>query len=107
MLVDKRIAEIVKEIKKQGKRIDNLEQIIQGKKGKAHLQRKSISGHLMNLKSEGFFNQPKFVKEIVERLAQEGYHYPPNSLTWPLQKAVRDKILGRVKKQGKWAYCKR
>lgn len=102
--------EIKKILDNHEKRISELEKKLVGsiKKPKESVaERKTISGHLEYLKSEGFFDQPKKSQEIVEKLAQEGFHYAPQSLTWSLQKAVQKNVLGRVKKEKKWAYCKR
>ena len=99
--------EIKKILEDHEKRLKEIEKIVFSKKRKFFTQRKSILDHLLYLKSEGFFDQPKTLKEIVERLAQEGYHYPQQSLTEPLRRAVRQRVLGRIKQKGKWAYCKR
>ncbi|MBM3118962.1 MAG: hypothetical protein FJ006_05325 [Chloroflexi bacterium] len=70
-------------------------------------KRLSIFDWLKQLKSEGFFDRPRFSTDIVARLAEKGYHYPPQSLTEPLQRAIKQKVLGRLKKNGIWAYVKR
>lgn len=67
----------------------------------------TIMDHINRLKCDGFFNEPKTLKEINEKLSQEGFHYLPQSLTSPLQRAMRKKVLGRVKKGDVWAYCRR
>lgn len=108
MTLEDELTEIKRKLVDHEKRIKKLEgpdKVI--KKKKTTKKKESILDRLSRLKSQGFFNQPKFVNEIVEKLATEGYHYPPQSLTWSLQKAVRDGLLGRIKKEKKWAYCKR
>ncbi len=67
----------------------------------------SITKLLIELKDAGFFNKPRFLKEIVNVLARLGYHYRPSSLTDPIRRALRKKILGRVGKAGKWQYVSR
>jgi len=67
----------------------------------------SILDLLMQLKSDGFFDEPKSLKQIVDKLAENRYHYAQESLTAPLQRAVRKGLLGRIKKDDKWAYAKR
>ncbi|MEM4258592.1 MAG: hypothetical protein QXL17_05510 [Candidatus Thermoplasmatota archaeon] len=99
--------DIMKKLENHETRIKNLEKSMKNKPKKDLQKRKSIFDHLIELKSGGFFNKPKNLKEIVEKLAQVSYHYPQQSLTEPLQRAVRQGILGRVKKEKKWAYCKR
>lgn len=110
-MTDNEIMEIKNLLEQHEKRIESLENLIKGKSRRAVASRKSIIDHVTHLKAEGFFNEPKTVKEIVEKLAHEGYHYPQQSLTEPLQRAVRQGILGRIKKKIKnnmiWAYCKR
>jgi len=101
------IIEIKKKLEEHDKRIEKVERFVSGKRNRAAKVRKSILDHLVEFKSDGFFNDPRFLKEIVEKLAQEGYHYRVQSLTEPLQRAVRRGVLGRIKKEGKWAYCKR
>ena len=101
------VEEINKRLEDHERRIKNLEQLVKGKNKRIFTKRKSIFDHLTHLKSEGFFDQPKNLKEIVEKLAQESYHYPQQSLTEHLQRAVRQGVLGRVKKDKKWTYCKR
>ncbi|MEX0763738.1 MAG: hypothetical protein WEC35_05540 [Nitrosopumilaceae archaeon] len=101
---------IKKILKDHEKRILEIESI--GKKpiGKINKQlgkRKTISDLLMELKQSSFFNQPRFVSDIVEKLAENGYHYSGESLTYALLEAVRTKSLGRIKKEKKWAYVKR
>jgi len=67
----------------------------------------SVFDFLMELKTEGFFDKPRLLKEIVQELARRGYHFRSTSLTNPIQRALRQKKLGRVGKQGKWQYVKR
>jgi enoyl reductase-like protein len=104
---NKEIIEITKTLENHEKRIKKLEDLLMGGKKKTASSRKSIIDHLDYLKSEGFFNEPRTLKEIVDRLVQESYHYPQTSLTDPLKRAVRQQMLRRIKKDGKWAYCKR
>ena len=99
--------EIKKKLEEHEKRIASLENLIKAKGKRVVTKRKSITDHLIHLKFEGFFDQPKTVKEIIEKLAQEGYHYPDRSLADPLRRAIRQGILGRMKRDKLWAYCKR
>ena len=107
MTLDYEIMEIKKTLEEHEERIKELEKLGKDEVKKVPIKRESIPDHLNYLKSEKFFDQPKFTMEIMERLAQEGYHYPLQSLTHPLQQAVRKGTLGRIKKEKKWAYCKR
>ncbi len=107
MSADKEFLDIKKTVNEHEKRIKELEKLVIGKVEKVIIKRKTIIDHLIYLKNEGFFDQPKSVREIVEALAKGGYHYAPESLTHPLQRVTRNGILGRIKKEKKWAYCKR
>ena len=109
MKLENDIKEIREALAEQEKRISRLEsEGLVLKTSKTPNETKvSIPDHLARLKTEGFFNQPRSTQEIVSELAKEGYHYPPESLTAPLQRAIRGKELGRIKKENKWAYCKR
>lgn len=89
------------------KRITQLEKPPTRKERRVSAKGRTILDMLDQLKVEGFFDQPKFLGDIVTKLAEEGYHYPQSSLTRPLQRAVRDRMLGRLKKNGKWVYVKR
>jgi len=107
MPIEDEIAEIKEKLAELDKRIKKLESPDKTTKTKCDKKKLSISDRLAKLKTQGFFDQPKLANEIVDKLATEGFHYPPESLTWPLQNSVRRGELGRIKKQGKWAYCKR
>lgn len=97
-------------VKDHERRISKLEsslKISQGKHRKVSGKRKSITDFLEELKEEKFFNQPRTAREIVNKLAEATHHYPIKSLSWPLQQAVRNRMLGRVKRNKKWAWVKR
>ncbi len=104
---------LMKVLKDHERRISNLEKSFKvhekdgSKVRTASTKKMSILNHFDRLKTEGFFDEPRFLADIVDKLAEGGYHYPPASLTEPLQRAVRQSVLGRLKKDGKWAYVKR
>lgn len=104
---EKIINAIKKQLEDHEKRITQLEKPLTRKGKGTSAKGTTILDMLAGLKADGFFDQPKLLADIVNKLAEEGYHYPQTSLTKPLQRAVRGKMLGRVKKEGKWAYCKR
>jgi hypothetical protein len=62
---------------------------------------------IMELKTEHFFNKPKALSEIKERLASRGMIYPLTSLSGVVLLLVRKRALGRVKKDGRWLYVAR
>jgi hypothetical protein len=101
------IISIKRKLQEHEKRLEHLENLTKGKTRAVASGRRSIIDHLTRLKLEGFFDRPNTTKEILEKLAQEGYHYPHASLTEPLQRAIRQGILGRTKKNKVWAYSKR
>ena len=67
----------------------------------------SIFSLIENLKQENFFDKPKNLKEIQNELKKLNYHYAVTSLTNPLQRLVRQRVLGRILQKGKWAYVRR
>ena len=101
------IKKISKRVENHEKRIQRLEELAKVKRGRISSKKKSVLDHVIDLKSEGFFDNPQTLSDIVHRLAEKSYHYPQTSLTEPLQRAVRQGVLGRLKRDGKWAYCKR
>lgn len=95
-------------IKELEKRVARLEKIlIQSKPIKTKKKSASVASLLEEFKDEGFFDQPKTLKEIRDELAKNNYHYAVTSLTNPLQRLTRQKILGRLLENSKWAYVKR
>lgn len=98
------IKHIVKKLKELEERISKLER---ASTQKIKITKNSITDLILELKSEGFFKEPRSVKDIIEILASRGRHYPTSSLTWPLQHAVRTRVLGRIKKDKIWAYVDR
>lgn len=101
------IEKIKKQLENHEKRITQLEKPPTRKEKSTSTKRTTILDMIDWLKADGFFDQPKSLAEIIEKLAQEGYHYPQSSLTAPLQRAIRKRILGRLKKDGNWVYTKR
>lgn len=88
-------------------RISKLEKALGHKKQIKEKKSPSVASLIEEFKDEGFFNQPKTLKEIRAELAKNNYHYSITSLTNPLQRLTRQKILGRLLENGKWAYVKR
>jgi hypothetical protein len=104
------LEKIKKTLEDHEKRILKIESV--GKKSIGQINKqsgkhKTIPELLIELKQSSFFNQPRFVSDIVEKLAENGHHYSGHSLTYALLDAVRTKSLGRIKKEKKWMYVKR
>jgi len=66
------------------------------------------TGGLRLLIDEGYFDSPKQLPEVVDKLRQEGRHYSQAAVSMGLLNLVRERILTRVKeKEGKikvWKY---
>ncbi|CAE6486784.1 hypothetical protein [Candidatus Nitrosotenuis uzonensis] len=109
--------EILKLLKDLDKRVAKIEQILNEKpkpenteskqQKKLSSSKKSVSGLIMDMANDGFFDTPKAFAEIVDELKRRGYYYAKTSLTLPLQTLLRKKALGRISVSGKWAYVKR
>ena len=69
--------------------------------------KKSVANLIEGLKQDNFFDKPKSLKEIQKELQKLNYHYAVTSLTNPLQRLVRQRVLGRILQKGRWAYVKR
>lgn len=94
-------------IKEHEQRILKLENLF--KQGKKPQRKKStsVASLIEGLKDDGFFNDPKNLNEIRLELAKNNYHYSVTSLTNPLQRLVRQRVLGRMLQNRRWAYVKR
>lgn len=64
------------------------------------------TGGLRILVSEGYFDEPKQLPAIVERLKQEGRHYSNATVSMGLLNLVRERVLIRFRDKGdkKWKY---
>lgn len=68
---------------------------------------------LVKLISEGFFNKPKNLTEIISELETKDYHLKASDLTLPLRRIVRKGLLRKTKKMAdgtiskKWLYVKK
>ncbi|OGD40459.1 hypothetical protein A3I30_00045 [Candidatus Azambacteria bacterium RIFCSPLOWO2_02_FULL_44_14] len=65
------------------------------------------TGGLRILVGEGYFNDPKQLPEIIERLKQGGRHYSNATISMGLLNLVRERILTRFRDGGdkKWKYA--
>lgn len=50
---------------------------------------------------DGFFDRPKTISEVKAELENRGHHIPLTSLSGPLQKLCKKKVLRRQKPDGK------
>ena len=67
----------------------------------------SATDAILELKAEGFFDKPKALSDIKEKLAEQGMIYPVTTLSGVVLPLVRRRQLGRVKKDGRWSYVSR
>ncbi|MCW1296725.1 MAG: hypothetical protein OH319_03525 [Candidatus Parvarchaeota archaeon] len=67
----------------------------------------SATDFILKLREEGFFDKPKSILEIKEKLAENGLVYPVTTLSGVLLRLVRRKELGRIKIEKMWGYVKR
>jgi len=67
------------------------------------------TGGLRVLVDEGYFDSPKQLPEIIERLKQEGRHYLNATISMGLLNLVRERVLTRFRDKGdkKWKYVVR
>ena len=106
----KEILKIVKDLDKRLKRVEGKFASVSESVTKPVIKKgskKSISGLILELVDDGFFDTPKAFAEILDELKRRGYYYARTSLTLPLQTLLRKKALGRISVGGNWAYVKR
>lgn len=107
---------IIKLLEEQGRKLDEIKKLLSSpKRGKKSTKetvskstsKTSVTGLIEELKQDHFFDNPRSLKEIQMELQKLNYHYAVTSLTNPLQRLVRQRVLGRILKKGRWAYVKR
>lgn len=68
----------------------------------------SATDAIQELNEEGFFDKPKGLADIKEKLADQGMIYPLTTLSGVVLGLVRRRKLGRVKQSGgRWSYVSR
>jgi hypothetical protein len=70
-------------------------------------EKKSIMDLILEVKGEGFFDKPRFHGDILNKFEEMGHIYDSKSISSPLSRALKSRILGRKKINGKWGYVKR
>ncbi|MDP3786079.1 MAG: hypothetical protein Q8R05_00765 [Candidatus Omnitrophota bacterium] len=75
--------------------------------GKREKDMSGATGGLRILSEEGYFDSPKQLPEIIERLRQEGRHYSNATISMGLLNLVRERKLIRFRDKGdkKWKYA--
>ena len=64
-------------------------------------------GLIKELKFEGFFDTPKVIGEIKQKLEEKGHYYALGSLSPALIRLLRRGEIGRLKQEGKWTWVRR
>ena len=70
-------------------------------------QKTSIIDLILEVKDEGFFDKPRFRNDILKKFEEMGHIYDASSIDNPLSRALKSRILGRKRIDGKWGYVKR
>lgn len=75
----------------------------------ANAPRKGASGALVMLTDEGFFDSPKKISAIMEKLNEIGRHYPQTTVAMNLLNLTKRRIFNRLKDKGSknWLYVLR
>jgi len=103
------LSELKKNVKDHEERISKLENLAHKKPSKLqkNKDKTTIMDLFIELKKESFFDKPRFRDDIVKKLEEMGHIYSGDSLNSRLIKAVKSRILGRKRIDGKWGYVKR
>lgn len=109
------LKKIVRLLENLNEKIEKIDKKLEGDKTKSlpkkekQLEKKptTLTGLIIQFKKDGFFDKPKTLKEITQKLQEQGWHYPKTSLSRPLQRLLRKREIGRVAIKGKWAYVRR
>jgi len=75
-------------------------------KQKMKKRRRTASDLVMELREEGYFDEPKTLAETANILREKGYIYPMTTLSGLMLDFVKGKLLGRAKIDKKWKYGK-
>jgi len=98
--------------------VEELASLVKGTGGKAKSKSKSglqanapkgATGGIRFLISEGYFDEPKQLAEVVSQLKREGRHYPKQTISMGLLNLVRERLLVRLEEEGSknWKYVVR
>ena len=95
------VSKIVSNLKKQEERLAEI------KEAKRTQGRVNATASIIKLRDNGFFNKPKTLFDVKDKLAEDGLIYPKTTLSGLLIGLVRKRELGRVKGEKMWEYVKR
>lgn len=79
------------------------------KKEIGNITRKGAAGALAMLTDEGFFDSPKEISVIMEKLKEIGRHYPQTTVAMNLLNLTKRRTFNRLKDKGSknWLYVLR
>lgn len=79
------------------------------KDGRVNTTRKGAAGALAMLTDEGFFDSPKEISAIMEKLKEIGRHYPQTTVAMNLLNLTKRRTFNRLKNKGSknWLYVLR
>jgi hypothetical protein len=77
------------------------------KKGSNINLKKGPFNFIQELKNDGFFKEKRSLQQVQKKLEEKGHIYAMTSMSAPLLRLVRKKILGRVQDKGIWCYVNR
>lgn len=94
------------------KRLEDLEKRVQKLEGQKKIMKaensefKGLTGSILSLVKDGFFDAPKELGEIYKQLRANAVFYPKTSYPDSLLRLVKHKKLRRLQESGKWKYVK-
>jgi len=105
MLTDKSLKD---KIEKIDKRLKKLEKAVFGTSTKkfSNTKRTSLAGAITILIGKGFFNSPKDLNQIIQKVKGTGAFYPKTSYPDSLLRLKKKNNLRRLKEGKKWVYVK-
>jgi len=95
------VSKIISDFKKHEERFAKIKAM---KKTRSRI---TATDFILNLCEEGFFDKPKTIIDIKDKLAENGLIYPITTLSGVLIGLIRKRELGRIKKEKMWGYVKR
>jgi hypothetical protein len=66
--------------------------------------RSKLTGAILNLISDGFFNEPTSINELKDKLTEIGMHYAREIIDEKIRRRFLDKGLRRIKQDNVWHY---
>ena len=103
----------IKKIEDIENRLKKIEDILFSEDKPTELKTKEsfsgLAGGIRFLIKNGFFNEPKTLKEVINELKREGYHRSTSGVasTLSVTFTANQKILSRIKEGKLWKYVMR